>query len=87
MRKPREEIMRRYVEGAVVSATRLLRHWMSRGLSDEEALSRAIKQALNMIRSSGLSEEEILRTLKELKSVADKLISHIESESLKSSSS
>ena len=84
MRKPREEIMRRYVEGAVVSATRLLRHWMSRGLSEEEALSRAIKQALNMIKSSGLSEEEVLKTLKELRGITDKLISHIESGSLRS---
>jgi len=80
MRKPREEIMKRYVEGAIISASRLWRHWMRRGLSSDEALKRAIKQAYNMIKSSGLGMDDVLSTLKDLRRITDELIRLIEEE-------
>ncbi len=84
MRKPREEVMRRYVEGAIISAARLWRHWIRRGLSDEEAMKRAIKQAYNMVKSSGLSLEEALNTLKDVRRIMDELIKIIQEEVEKS---
>ena len=81
MRKPREEVLRRYVEGAIVSAARLWRHWLHRGLSEDEAMKRAIKQALNMIKSTDLSSDEVISTLKRVRRITDELLKLLEEES------
>ncbi|OYT49589.1 MAG: hypothetical protein B6U73_05165 [Desulfurococcales archaeon ex4484_204] len=77
MRKPKEEAWRRYVEGSVVSALRLYRHWVRRGLNREEALRRAVKQAVGMIESSHLSEEEVIKVLEDLRGMAEAIISKL----------
>lgn len=62
-----EEIVIRYTEGAIISALRLKRYWERKGLSREEAISRAVKQAVNMIRAGSLEKlPEILEDLDEI---------------------
>jgi len=69
-----KERRKRYVEGAVISALRLYRHWRKRGVSSDEAFARAVKQALGMIEASGMSEEEVRESLKELKTIVDAIL-------------
>ena len=64
--KPLEEITRRYAESALVSAVRLRRHWMSQGLSEKEAIKRAVKQASGMMASSGIPLEQLYNLFDEL---------------------
>jgi len=59
--KPIKEIVNRYAESALISAIRLRRYWLSQGLSEDEAISRAIKQAVGMMRASGRKPEELLQ--------------------------
>ncbi len=69
-----KERRKRYVEGAVISALRLYRHWRKRGVSSSEAFARAVKQALGMIEASGMSEEEVRESLRELKTIVDAIL-------------
>ncbi|MCD6084197.1 MAG: hypothetical protein J7J20_01500 [Desulfurococcales archaeon] len=69
-----EESSIRYVEGAIISALRLKRFWRRRGLSEDEAMKRAVKQAIGMIKVSGLSERDVISTLKELKRMTESVL-------------
>jgi len=72
-----EESSIRYVEGAIISALRLRRFWRRRGLNEEEAMKRAVKQAIGMIRVSGLSNAEVVTILKELKEMAEAVLENM----------
>ncbi len=74
------EKRKRYVEGAVISALRLYRHWRKRGVSSEEAFARAVRQALGMIEASGMREEEVKESLRELKNIIDAIINAMDEE-------
>ncbi len=71
MRLSEKETKRRYVEGAIISALRLYRHWRKRGLTSDEAFNRAVKQAVGMIEVSGLGKEEVLEALNDFKEIVD----------------
>ena len=73
-----EESSVRYVEGAIISALRLKRFWRRRGLSEDEAMRRAVKQAIGMIKVSGLGDDEIVMILRELKRMTEAVLEHIE---------
>ena len=73
-----EESSVRYVEGAIISALRLKRFWRRRGLSEDEAMRRAVKQAIGMIKVSGLSERDVITILKELKKMTESVLEQIE---------
>ena len=68
------EKRKRYVEGAVISALRLYRHWRKRGVGSEEAFARAVRQALGMIEASGMGEDEVRESLQELKNIIDAIL-------------
>ena len=68
------ERRKRYVEGAVISALRLYRHWRKRGVGSEEAFARAVRQALGMIEASGMGEDEVRESLQELKNIIDAIL-------------
>lgn len=46
-----DKAVARYTESAILSAVRLIRYWKSRGYSEEEAVNKAVNQALGMIKS------------------------------------
>lgn len=68
-----DESRRRYVEGAIISALRLYRHWRKRGLTKEEAFRRSVKQALGMVEVSGLSKEEVTDVLEDFRRILDEI--------------
>lgn len=68
-----EELRRRYVEGAIISALRLYRHWRKRGLTKNEAFKRSVKQALGMMEVSGLSREEVVDVLEDFRKILDEI--------------
>lgn len=68
-----EELRRRYVEGAIISALRLYRHWRKRGLTKNEAFKRSVKQALGMMEVSGLSKEEVIDVLEDFRKILDEI--------------
>ncbi len=74
------EKRKRYVEGAVISALRLYRHWRKRGVGSKEAFARAVRQALGMIEASGMREEEVKESLEELKNIIDAILNAINRE-------
>jgi hypothetical protein len=73
-----EEIVNRYAESALISAVRLRRYWISQGLSEEEAVRRAVKQAFGMLASLGVGPEKLLELFYELRSACDAFIKVIE---------
>ncbi|MEM2075609.1 MAG: hypothetical protein QW705_06105 [Zestosphaera sp.] len=72
------ESRRRYVEGAIISALRLYRHWRKRGLTKDEAFGRSVKQALGMIEVSGLSKEEVTDVLEDFRRILDEIRNGLE---------
>lgn len=78
MIKSKEEAARRYVEGSVISALRLRRYWIMKGLKRDEAVRRSIRQAKGMLKISGLSEEEIKEVLIEMKEIIEELLRDME---------
>ena len=80
--KPRikslEEITYRYAESAAISAVRLRRYWLSQGLSEEEAIDRALKQAIGMLAASGLGPDKLLELFYELKDACEAFIKILE---------
>ena len=76
--KPIKEIVNRYAESALISAIRLRRYWLSQGLSEDEAISRAIKQAVGMMRASGRKPEELLQLFKELEAASKAFVAMLE---------
>ncbi len=77
-----EESRRRYVEGAIISALRLYRHWRKRGLTKSEAFKRSVKQALGMMEVSGLSREEVIDVLEDFRKILDEIKNELTSQSL-----
>ena len=77
-RKTLEEIVNRYAESALISAVRLRRYWISQGLSEGEAIRRAVKQAVGMLASSGVDPEKLLELFYELRGACDAFIKAIE---------
>lgn len=75
-----DESRRRYVEGAIISALRLYRHWKKRGLTKDEAFKRSVKQALGMVEASGLSKEEVVDVLDDFSRILDELRSEVNSQ-------
>jgi len=73
-----KEIVNRYAESALISAIRLRRYWLSQGLSEDEAISRAIKQAVGMMRASGRKPEELLQLFKELEAASKAFVAMLE---------
>lgn len=73
-----EKIANRYAESALISAVRLRRYWISQGLSEEEAVRRAVKQAFGMLASLGVGPEKLLEFFYELRSACDAFIKVIE---------
>jgi len=59
-----EEVVTRYTESAIISALRLKRYWERKGLAHDEAVSRAVKQAVNMIIAG--SPEKLPKILEDL---------------------
>jgi len=76
--KPLEEVVNRYAESALISAIRLRRYWLSQGLTEEEAISRAVKQAVGMMRASGRKPEELLQLFKELEAASKAFVAMLE---------
>ena len=64
--KPLHETVNRYAESTLISAIRLRRYWLSQGLSEDDAISRAVKQAIGMMKASGRKPEELLKLFREL---------------------
>lgn len=77
-----EELRRRYVEGAIISALRLYRHWRKRGLTKNEAFKRSVKQALGMMEVSGLSKEEVVDVLEDFRRILDEIKNELASQVL-----
>ncbi len=75
-----DESRRRYVEGAIISALRLYRHWKKRGLTKDEAFKRSVKQALGMVEVSGLSKDEVADVLDDFRRILDELRSEVDSQ-------
>jgi hypothetical protein len=67
--KPLQEAITRYAESALISAIRLRRYWKSQGLSEEEAIRKALKQAFGMLNSSGIPPKELYKLFDELEKV------------------
>ncbi|MEM1672709.1 MAG: hypothetical protein QW341_03930 [Candidatus Bathyarchaeia archaeon] len=76
--KPLQEIVNRYAESALISAIRLRRYWLSQGLSEDEAISRAVKQAVGMMKASGRKPEELLELFRELHEASKAFITMLE---------
>jgi hypothetical protein len=68
-----EEAVDRYAESSAISAVRLYRYWISQGNSREEAIRKAVKQAIGMMASSGADPERMIFLLRELASAAEAL--------------
>ncbi|MFN3268092.1 MAG: hypothetical protein ACK416_02410 [Zestosphaera sp.] len=77
-----EESRRRYVEGAIISALRLYRHWRKRGLTKSEAFKRSVKQALGMMEVSGLSKEEVIDVLEDFRRIIDEVKNELSNQTL-----
>lgn len=77
-----EESRRRYVEGAIISALRLYRHWRKRGLTKSEAFKRSVKQALGMMEVSGLSKEEVIDVLEDFRRILDEVKNELSNQTL-----
>lgn len=75
---PLEEAVNRYAESALVSAVRLRRYWLSQGLSNSEAIERAVKQASGMMASSGASLNALIELFKELEGACDAFVRILE---------
>lgn len=78
----KEESRRRYVEGAIISALRLYRHWRKRGLTKDEAFKRSVKQALGMMGVSGLSKEEVVDVLEDFRIILDEIKNELMNQTL-----
>ena len=76
--KTSEEVVNRYAESALISAIRLRRYWLSQGFSEDEAISRAVKQAVGMMKASGRRPEELLALFKELREASEAFITMLE---------
>jgi hypothetical protein len=76
--KSLDEIVSRYAESALISAVRLRRYWISQGLSEDEAIERALKQALGMLEASGLGYEKLLELFYELQGACAAFIKALE---------
>lgn len=76
--KQTHEIFDRYAESALISAVRLRRYWLSQGLSEDEAISRAVKQAIGMMKASGRKPEELLELFRELSEASKAFITALE---------
>lgn len=76
--KPLDKVVNRHAESALISAIRLRRYWLSQGLSEDEAVSRAIKQAVGMMKASGRKPEELLQLFKELEAASKAFVDMLE---------
>ena len=76
--KPAHEVVNRYAESALISAVRLRRYWLSQGLSEDEAIARAVKQAVGMMRASGRKPEELLELFRELQEASKAFVTMLE---------
>ncbi len=76
--KPLHEAVNRYAESALISAVRLRRYWLSQGLPEDEAISRAVKQAVGMMRASGRKPEELLELFRELQEASEAFVAMLE---------
>jgi len=76
--KPPHEVVNRCAESALISAIRLRRYWLSQGLPEDEAISRAVKQAVGMIKASGRKPEELLELFKELHEASEAFVAMLE---------
>jgi len=70
---PPEEAVDRFAESSAISAVRLYRYWISQGNSREEAVQKAVKQAIGMMASSGTDLGRMVILLRELASAANAL--------------
>ncbi|MGC8974748.1 MAG: hypothetical protein ACP5KB_00955 [Thermoprotei archaeon] len=77
-----EELRRRYVEGAIISALRLYRHWRKRGLTKNEAFKRSVRQALGMMGVSGLTKEEVVDVLEDFRKILDEIKNELMNQAL-----
>lgn len=73
-----EEATNRYAESALISAVRLRRYWLSQGFSEEEAIRKALKQAIGMLAASGLGPNKLLELFRELKEACNAFIALLE---------
>jgi type IV pilus biogenesis protein CpaD/CtpE len=73
-----KEMVYRYAESALISAVRLRRYWISQGFSEEEAVRRALKQAVGMLASSGVKPERLLELFYELRDACNAFIRGLE---------
>ena len=71
---PLEEAVNRYAESALISAVRLRRYWLSQGLTEDQAIDRAITQASGMIASSGASTGRLAEIFLELEGACDTFV-------------
>ncbi len=76
--KSTEEIVNRYAESALISAIRLRRYWISQGNSENEAITKAVKQAVGMMTASGVPLEKLLELFDELEKASKAFKSMIE---------
>ena len=76
--KPVKEVVNRYAESALISAIRLRRYWLSQGLSEDEAISRAVKQAVGMMKASGRKPRELLELFRELQEASKAFVNMLE---------
>ena len=73
-----EEFTNRYAESTLVSAVRLKRYWRFQGLSEDQAIDRATRQAAGMMVSSGNSLDTLIDLFMELKGACDAFIDLLE---------
>ena len=75
-----QEYVTRYAESAAIAAVRYRRYLCRKGLSEDEAIYRAAKQAVSMVMASGLDREKLLETFEELHAVTAAIISWLRKE-------
>ncbi len=69
-----DEYVDRYAESALISAVRLRRYWTSQGLSEDQAIERAVKQAAGMMASSGAELDKLIELFNELRGACDAFV-------------
>jgi hypothetical protein len=73
-----KKMVYRYAESALISAIRLRRYWISQGFSEEEAIRRALNQAVGMLASSDVKPERLLELFYDLRNACDAFIRELE---------
>ncbi|MEM2394764.1 MAG: hypothetical protein QXW82_06145 [Candidatus Bathyarchaeia archaeon] len=80
--KPSEERVIRDVESSLTYAVRLYRYWLAQGLSKEDAVKKAVKYLVHLMRTSTpvlfLARDEVIELLSAFKSACDEFLEELQ---------